>query len=102
MPTQVLVTTQDRSRYLAEYLQLAKMLRGEGISTEVYLEPHALRDQIGYASANGIVFAVIAGESEFGQNNVTVKDLVQRRQETISQDSLIGYIRGRLSATCDQ
>jgi histidyl-tRNA synthetase len=102
VPTKVLVTTQDRSNYLRRYLGLAKTLRGEQISTEVYLEPHSLRDQIGYASANGIAFAVIAGESEFAQNKVTVKDLAKRVQETIPQDNLVSYIRSKLSATNDQ
>src|SRR6185503_7220204 len=39
-PTQVLVAAQDRKNYLMEYLGLARTLRGEGIPTEVYLEPH--------------------------------------------------------------
>jgi len=101
VPTKVLVTTQDRSNYLDKYLGLAKMLREEGISTEVYLEPDALREQIGYASSNGIAIAVIAGDSEFEQNCVTVKDLEKREQETVPQDNLINYIRSKLAVAKD-
>ncbi len=97
VPTQVLVTTQDRSKYLPQYLGLAKTLRDEGISTEVYLEPDSLRGQIGYASSNGIAFVVIAGESEFNTKSVTVKDLAQRKQETIPLDSLVSYTRSKLT-----
>jgi histidyl-tRNA synthetase len=97
VPTQVLVTTQDRSNYLQEYLILAKQLRAEGIATEVFLEPRALREQFGYASSNGIKFAIIAGENEFAKNNLTVKDLSNRTQETIPRASLIDYFRNRPS-----
>ena len=102
VPTQVLVTTQDRSTYLEQYLGLAKTLREEGISTEVYLEADSLREQFGYASSNGIAFAVIAGESEFSQNEVTVKDLAKRQQEKIPQASLASYIRNQLTAASGQ
>jgi histidyl-tRNA synthetase len=98
VPTQVLVTTQDRAKYLPQYLALARTLRAEGIPTEVFLERGALREQFGYASSNGIAIAVIAGESEFAGGNVTIKDLVRRQQETIPQDSMVSHIHGKLAA----
>lgn len=97
VPTAVLITAQDRQAYLKEYLNFAKILRTAGIATEVYHEPHALREQMGYASTNGIPFAVIAGESEFNEHNVTVRDLRTRKQEKVPQDNLIAHLRQKLA-----
>jgi histidyl-tRNA synthetase len=96
VPTQVLVTMQDRKRYMKEYLELARLLRSAGIPTEVYLEPKRLRDQFGYASDNGIPLTVIAGESEINAGTVTVKDMRAGTQEVIGRDQLIGYVQGKV------
>lgn len=95
-PTQVLVTMQDRSKYMHRYLELGRMLREQAIPTEIYLEPSALRDQIGYAVSKGIPFAVIAGESEIESNSVAVRDLRTRKQEIIPCENLARYILDRL------
>jgi histidyl-tRNA synthetase len=97
-PTQVLVTVQNREAYLREYLVLASVLRGQGIAAEVYLEPAALRDQIGYASSKGIPLAVIAGESEFSAGSVAVRDLRTRSQEIVTRDQLAAYIAAKVAA----
>lgn len=91
-PTKVLIAVQNRARYLADYLGLARTLRSAGIPTEVYLEPAPLRDQIAYASAVGMRAAVIAGASEFENDTVTVRDLHHHVQETVTGDDLVRYI----------
>jgi histidyl-tRNA synthetase len=96
-PTQVLVTVQNREAYLREYLALAGILRRAGIATEVYLEPAALRDQIGYASSKGIPLAVLAGESEFSAGKVSVRDLRTRKQELVDRDDLVSYVQRMVS-----
>jgi histidyl-tRNA synthetase len=96
-PTQVLVTVQNRDAYLREYLALAALLRGQGIATEVYLEPAALRDQIGYASSKGIPLAVIAGESEITSATVAVRDLRTRSQEVVPREKLAAYVTAKMS-----
>ncbi len=95
-PTQVLVAAQDRKNYLMEYLGFAKTLRAAGIATEVYFEPHGLRDQIGYAASNGIPLAVIAGESEFKEGSVTIRDLGTRKQEKVPRSELVAHVRQKL------
>jgi histidyl-tRNA synthetase len=87
-PTDVLVTMQDRERYLHEYLTLARTLRSRGIRTEVALEPGGLREQIGYASSNGIPLVVIAGESELAEGKVTVRDMRSREQRLVARAEL--------------
>jgi histidyl-tRNA synthetase len=102
-PTKVLVTMQDRARFLDDYLGLGKNLRHAGISTEVYLDPDPLREQLGYASEKGIRFAVIAGAHEFnldehgGEPVVQVKDMLHQSSETVNESELPAYIRRKLA-----
>ena len=49
------------------------------------------------ASSNGIPLAVIAGESEFKENSVTVKDLRTRKQDKVPRSELVAYVRQKLS-----
>ncbi|QDU96123.1 histidine--tRNA ligase [Lignipirellula cremea] len=97
-PTQVLVTAQDRQRFLKEYLGFAKLLREAGIPTEVYHESKGLGQQFGYAATAGVRFAVIAGEQEIADKTVAVKDLSDRSQETIPRSELAGYLLAKLQA----
>lgn len=91
-PTRVLVTMLDRESYLQEYLQMAGDLRSRGIPTQAFLEPAKLRKQLSYANANGIPFAVIAGEDEIANGNVQVKDLLAGEQAVIPREQLADYI----------
>ncbi len=95
-PTQVLVTTQDKDRYLTDYLRLARTLRSAGISAEIFLDLAPLREQMGYASSKGIPFAVIAGSEEFSENVLSVRDLGRRAQERVAADAIVNYLRERL------
>lgn len=95
-PAKVLVTMQDRGRFMHHYLELGRSLRAQSISTEIFLDEGALRDQIGYAASKGITFAVIAGESEIEAGTVAVRDLRTRKQETIPSENLSSYILDRL------
>ena len=96
-PTQVIVTMQNRTAYMKEYLALARLLRERGIPTEVFLEPAKLRDQFGYASSKGIPLAVIAGEDEIAKGAVTVRDMRTRAQEIVPRDQLADYVLKKLS-----
>jgi len=97
-PTDVLVTAQDRSRYLADYLGLARTLRDAGINTEVFLNDLALREQIAYASNKGIPLVIIAGSEELSENLVSIKDLRHRTQERIPGSEMVKYIQAKISA----
>jgi len=65
--------------YLPQALELAQILRGAGINTEVQLETKKLAKQFQYADRAGVRFMVLYGENEISRGVVTVKDL--RRQE---------------------
>jgi histidyl-tRNA synthetase len=92
-PTRVLVTMQDRERFMKSYLALAKTLRSAAIPAEVFLDPVPLREQIAYASSKGIPIAVIAGSREFDFDAVVVRDLRHATQETVTGDGLVRYVQ---------
>ncbi len=94
-PTQVLVTTLDPQQ-LREYLTMAAELRAQGIPTEVYLEPARIGDQLRYASRKGIRYAVIAGETEFADGTVKVKDLSVGEEEVLFREELAERLVERL------
>jgi len=73
-PAEAIVITMD-SRFLGRYLEIATKLRNAGINTEVYLEQAKLRNQMAYADKKKFRVAVIAGENEFAQDAVQVKNL---------------------------
>jgi len=95
-PTQVYVTMQDRAHYLEDYLGLAQTLRNEGIPTEVCLEPHPLREQLGYAASNNIPLAVIGGGAEFSENLVRVRDLRLKSEDVVTDAEFLPHIKRKL------
>jgi histidyl-tRNA synthetase len=79
----VLVTRLD-DRYNAEYQKIAVELRSGELNTELYVGTQGIGKQFKYASGTGKVVAVIAGEDEMKNGQVSVKDL--RMGETVSKE----------------
>jgi histidyl-tRNA synthetase len=94
-PAEVLVTTMDQ-QHLDKYLRMATALRAAGINTEVYLEQAKLEKQLQYASRKEFRVAVIAGETEFSNSVVQVKDLSTRQSHTVPIDDLVTPIKDLL------
>jgi histidyl-tRNA synthetase len=94
-PAEVLVTTMDQ-QHLDKYLRMATALRAAGINTEVYLEQAKLERQLQYASRKEFRVAVIAGETEFSNSVVQVKDLSTRQSHTVPIDDLVTPIKDLL------
>jgi histidyl-tRNA synthetase len=108
-PAEAIVVTMD-GRYLAKYLEIATQLRAAGVNTEVYLEQAKLKNQLAYADRKGFRVAVIAGENEFAQESVQVKNLttqqaaqhplgnvVQAVKSALNESSGAGVIHGARS-----
>ena len=96
-PARVLVTSLD-STQTQHYLRIAADLRGSDIPTEVYLEKGRLGDQLKYASRKGFRLAVIAGEAEFVNNQVKLKDLTAGTETVCSRDTLVQEIITQLKS----
>jgi histidyl-tRNA synthetase len=74
-------------------LQAAQKLREAGIPTELYPDPtDRLDKQFKYADKKGILYALVIGDSEVDEGNVTLKNLTTREQVTDKLDKLIELI----------
>jgi len=89
---QVLVTVFDKTLVNAS-LQMANILRQGELKTEMYFEQDPLGTQLRYAGKKGIPFVIILGPDEFAAGQVTVRDLVRKEQQTVSQAEVVGLIR---------
>jgi len=72
-------------------------LRENGINSELYLDSSKnLKKQLAYADKRNLPLAIICGETEFQENEVTLKNLRSSKgkenQITISKDNLINEI----------
>jgi len=81
----------------SDALSVAAALRRDGLRVDVYPEADKIGKQLKFASARGIRFAAIIGESERQSGTVTIKDLVIGGQETISRDGAASMIRSKLN-----
>ena len=89
---QVLVTVFDKTLVNAS-LQMANTLRLGELKTEMYFEQDPLGTQLRYAGKKGIPYVVILGPDEVAAGQVTVRDLVRKEQQTVSQAQAVGLIR---------
>jgi histidyl-tRNA synthetase len=90
--TQVLVTVFSPELADAS-VKATALLRSAGLRTQLYAGPARLRDQIGYESSRGIPTVVILGPDEAAAGRLTVRDLRNRRQETVTQAEALALIR---------
>jgi histidyl-tRNA synthetase len=95
-PAEVLITTMSDQGFSA-YFGMASILRDAGINTEVYLEPAKLKNQLAYAEKKGFRVALIAGETEFANQVVQVKNLTTRSAVNCSLGELVTTIRKTLN-----
>jgi len=92
------VTTLD-GKHLSDYLAIAGMLRQAGINTEVYLEAGKLKQQLAYANRKGFQVAVIAGEDEFGRNEVQVKNLATQVARAIPRSEVVAAVKAAVKTS---
>lgn len=87
--TKVLVTVFN-PELLEKSLEISSRLRLNNINAEVWLDPASkLEKQLKYADQKGIPYAVIIGPDEQAANQVTLKDLTNKTQDTLTLDNLV-------------
>lgn len=79
----ILVTVFDES-LAGESAKLAKNLRSQGLSVELYPRFTKLDKQFKYADKKGIRYCVILGSDEIAQGKMMVKDLQSGEQKSVS------------------
>ena len=93
----VLVCVMD-DEYLPKYYKILQELRSNNIKSEIYLDSKKnLGKQLTYANKRGLPLAVICGENEFKDNNITIKNLLGKKEDnnqiTFPKENLVNEIR---------
>jgi histidyl-tRNA synthetase len=91
-PAQVLVTVFDESLLLKSYA-LAANLRSAGLNVAIYPEPTKLPKQFKYADKMGMQVVLVVGPDEAANGKVTLKNLRNGSQDTITQSGLLDVVR---------
>ena len=91
-PADVMVTCFDAAG-LPDSYAIAMELREAGLKVSCYPEAVKLDKQIKYANKIGMKALVIAGPDEIAAGNVTIKDLVNRTQQTVSRKEAAAVLK---------
>jgi len=73
-------------------LNIAKKLREENINTEVYFEDGKLGKKLEYANKRNIPFVIIIGEDEIKNGLITLRDMNNKKQNTVNIKEAIEII----------
>lgn len=74
-------------------LEVSKILRDNGINTEVYLEDKKIKAKFKYADHLQIPYVIIIGEDEVENKTVSLKNMENGEQQTISLDEAIKILK---------
>ena len=71
-------------------MKLLKQLRDAGINSEIYPTAAKIKKQMNYADKKSIQYVVLVGEDEMNSGNLTVKNMSEGTQQSLTiQDLLI-------------
>ena len=73
----------------AACIGIAARLRAAGISTLIYPDAAKMKKQMDYANRKAVPFVAFVGESEMKDGTVTVKNMTDGTQQTVSIDKLV-------------
>ena len=89
--TKVMFTNFGPAEAIAS-MKMIKALRKAGISAEIYPEAAKMKKQIGYADALNIPFVAIIGETELADDTVSLKNMADGSQTSLSLDALVAKL----------
>jgi histidyl-tRNA synthetase len=84
-PADVMIASFDAAG-LPHAMALAAALRRSSLRVFVYPEPDKIGKQLKYAESRGIPCVAMLGENEIARNEVTIKHLASRAQETHARE----------------
>jgi histidyl-tRNA synthetase len=77
----------------AASMRIIKELRQGGISAEIYPDAAKMKKQMSYADSRAIPYVAIVGESEMASGQLTLKDMRQGTQQTITPAEAIALLK---------
>ncbi len=78
---------------MKEYIKLQTVLRGSGISTEIYPGESKLKKQMEYANKIKAPAVILYGEDEIKSGKPTLRDLISGKEKSISIKELVNEIK---------
>jgi histidyl-tRNA synthetase len=72
---------------------LADELQAQGLCTEIFLESESMKAMMRKANKLGAKYALILGETEQENNQVTIKNMVTGSEERIAQAQAVKYLQ---------
>lgn len=94
-PADVMVTVWNEES-VNDSLQLATLLRAEGLRVDLYPDADKLGKQFKYASSRGIAFVAVIGDEEKARGEVALKDMRSGEQKTLQRESVAATVRESL------
>jgi histidyl-tRNA synthetase len=74
-------------------MRIIKELRQGGISAEIYPDAAKMKKQMSYADSRAIPYVAIVGESEMASGQLTLKDMRQGTQQTLTPAEAIALLK---------
>ena len=87
--SKVLVVSMEDD--ISRALEVATIIRNEGINTDVYLEEKKIKAKFKYADK--IPYVVVIGEEEEKNGTVTLKNMATGEQEEISIEKMLEILK---------
>ena len=78
---------------MKEYINLQNILRGSGISAEIYPGESKLKKQMEYANKIKAPAVILYGEDEIKSGKPTLRDLISGKEKSISIKELVNEIK---------
>lgn len=91
----VFIPLLEENNFL-ENQNIAAKLRSLGFKVEISLNSQKMAKQLSYAEKKGYRWIVLRGEDEIKNNQVTLKDMVERTQFTVSKDEIFEKIQSEI------
>ena len=93
----VIVCVMDQ-KYIKNYYDILKILRDNNINSEIFLDSKKnLGKQLTYANKRNLPLAIICGENEFRNGDITIKNLLAKKGEenqiTVKKENLIYEVK---------
>ena len=70
-------------------LKIAEIMRKAGYRVEVEMKTRKMKKSLEYANEENIPYVFILGEDELAQNNISVKNMKEKKQDVINIDNIV-------------
>ena len=88
----VVICVFDKN-FMKDYINLQKILRDAGVSTEIYPGESKLKKQMEYANKLGSPAVILYGDNEIKSGTVPLKNLESGNESSVKTEELVDEIK---------